>query len=177
MSFKKYKDLWFGIIALAFSVFYLVVGSQIVTRPKLTPSYASAKVVPILLGSLLALLSVLLIIQAVRKLRAAAATGGAEAETGEKATRDDLLTVVLTLGVILLYIILLPALGFCLSSIIYLFAQMVIMAPKGKRQLREVRHHRGRVHDGRVLRLPRRPAAAAAARRHREPAGLLNYYK
>ena len=133
MSFKKYKDLWFGIIALAFSVFYLVVGSQIVTRPKLTPSYASAKVVPRLLGSLLALLSVLLIIQAVRTLHAAAATGGAEAETGEKATRDDLLTVVLTLGVILLYIILLPALGFCLSSIIYLFAQMVIMAPKGKR--------------------------------------------
>lgn len=128
MSFKKYKDLWLGGIMLLFSGFYLIVATQIQTRPKLTPSYASARIVPILLGSLLALLSVLLIIQSVRKLRS-----GSVKEAGEKLSRDDMLTVVLTLAVILLYIILMQPLGFCLSSIIYLFLQMVVLAPKEKR--------------------------------------------
>ena len=46
MSFKKYRDLILGVAALAFSGFYLYNATQIKTRPKLTPSYASAQIVP-----------------------------------------------------------------------------------------------------------------------------------
>ena len=59
MSFKKYRDLILGVAALAFSGFYLYNATQIKTRPKLTPSYASAQIVPITLGILLALMAVL----------------------------------------------------------------------------------------------------------------------
>ena len=42
MSFKKCKDLILGIVMLLFSGFYLINATQIKTRPKLTPGYASA---------------------------------------------------------------------------------------------------------------------------------------
>ena len=48
MSFKKCKDLILGIVMLLFSGFYLIYAQQIKTRPKLTPSYASARIMPTL---------------------------------------------------------------------------------------------------------------------------------
>lgn len=39
----------------------------------------------------------------------------------------------LTVAVILLYILIMQPLGFCLSTVIYLFLQMVVLAPKDKR--------------------------------------------
>ena len=69
MSFKKCKDLILGIVMLALSGFYLFYAKQIKTRPKLTPSYASAQVIPTLLGILLAVLSAVLIYQGIRKLK------------------------------------------------------------------------------------------------------------
>ena len=59
MRFRKYRDLGFGIAALLFSAFYLMNAAQIKTRPKLTPGYASARILPLLLGGLLAVLSVI----------------------------------------------------------------------------------------------------------------------
>ena len=128
MQFKRYKDLAFGSAALVFSGFYLVYATQIKTRPKLTPSYASAKIMPLLLGGLLAVLSVLCIVQGIRKLRTAA-----QEEPQTKADKGDLTAVVLTFAVIIGYTVILPMLGFCLSTIIYLFLQMLVLAPKSKR--------------------------------------------
>jgi len=50
MRFKKYRDAGFGIAALLFSGYYLINAMQIKTRPKLTPSYASVRIVPLLLA-------------------------------------------------------------------------------------------------------------------------------
>lgn len=129
MSFKKYRDLILGVIMLLFSGFYLFNARQIKTRPKLTPSYASAQIMPILLGILLALLSVACIIQGVRKLHE---VSGAEKE-GTKRDRGDMIAVALTFAVIIGYILILPVLGFCLSTLIFLFLQMLILAPAEKR--------------------------------------------
>ncbi len=128
MSFKKCKDLILGVVMLLFSAFYLIYAQQIKTRPKLTPSYASARIMPILLGALLAILSVICIIQGIRKMKAII-----NEEKGEKADKGDTLTVVLTFAVIIGYILLMPVLGFCLSTIIYLFSQILVLAPKEKR--------------------------------------------
>ena len=63
MSFKKCRDLILGVFMLALSVFYLIFAQQIKTKPKLTPSYASDRIMPTILGILLAILSVFLIVQ------------------------------------------------------------------------------------------------------------------
>ena len=54
MSFKKCKDLILGVVMLALSVFYLICTQRIKTRPKLTPGYSNAQIIPRLLGILLA---------------------------------------------------------------------------------------------------------------------------
>lgn len=127
MSFRKWKDLIWGVLMFLFSGFYLINATQIKTRPKLTPSYGSAKIVPILLGVLLAILSVICIIQAIRKMKKATD------EESKKESKGGLITVALTFAVIIGYTLLMASLGFCLSTVIYLFLQMLILAPKEKR--------------------------------------------
>lgn len=127
MSFKKCRDLILGIVMLLFSGFYLVYAQQIKTRPKLTPSYASAKIMPTLLGILLAALSVICIIQGIRQLKAPSD------EKGKRMDKGDLMAVVFTFAVIIGYVILLPVLGFILSTVLYLILQMSILSPPEKR--------------------------------------------
>ena len=127
MSFKKCKDLILGVVMLAFSGFYLFFAQQIKTRPKLTPGYASAKIMPTLLGVLLAILSVFCIVQGIRKMKAA------DEAQAKKLDRGDLMAVVFTFAVIIGYILVMPILGFILSTVIYLFLQMLILAPAEKR--------------------------------------------
>lgn len=129
MSFKKCKDLILGVFMLLLSAFYLYFAQQIKTKPKLTPSYASDRIMPTILGILLAILSIFLIVQGVRKLKAA------DEEAVKKMDRADVMAVVLTFAVIIGYIILLPMLGFCLSTVLYLFFQMIILSPSDKRNL------------------------------------------
>lgn len=130
MSFKKCKDLILGVVMLALSTFYLIFARQIKTRPKLTPSYSSAQIIPTLLGVLLAVLSIILIVQGVRKMRAYKP----EEDAGQKkVSREDTISVLLTFAVIIGYILVMQWLGFCLSTVLYLFLQMVILAPKDKR--------------------------------------------
>ena len=66
MSFKKCRDLILGIVMLLVSGLYLFFAQQIKTRPKLTPGFASARIMPTLLGVLLAFLSILCIVQGLR---------------------------------------------------------------------------------------------------------------
>ena len=127
MSVKQFKDLILGVFMLALSVFYLIFAQQIKTKPKLTPSDASDRIMPTILGILLAILSVILIVQAVRKLKT-----HVEGEV-KKADKADTIAVVMTFAIIILYIILLPYLGFILSTMIYLFVQMLVLAPPDKR--------------------------------------------
>ena len=125
-SFKKWKDLIFGTMTLILGGLYLYFATQVKTRPKLTPSYASAKAVPILLGILLIALSIVCIFQGIRNVRAKT-----EEKQGEK--KGDVLAVTLTFAVIILYLATLRLLGFCLATVIFLFLQMSVLAPKAKR--------------------------------------------
>lgn len=131
MSFKKCRDLILGVVMLLFSGFYLYFARQIKTRPKLTPSYASAQIMPTLLGVILAALSVACIVQGVRKMKEAPSGQ----ETENKADRADVIAVALTFAVIVGYVLILPVLGFCLATVIFLIAQMVILSPPEKRSI------------------------------------------
>jgi len=129
MSFKKCRDLILGIVMLLFSGFYLFYAQQIKTRPKLTPAYASAKIMPTLLGVLLAILSICCIIQGYRKMKSQNSTE----EATKKVDKGDIMAVIYTFAVIIGYILIMPTLGFILSTLIYLFIQMIILAPSEKR--------------------------------------------
>ena len=130
MSFKKCKDLILGVVMLLFSGFYLFFAQQIKTRPKLTPSYASAKIMPTLLGILLAVLSVVCIIQGIRQMKA---KNKEEEKETKKASKGDMMAVLFTFAVIIGYILIMPLIGFILSTVLYLFLQMLILAPADKR--------------------------------------------
>jgi len=127
MSFKKCKDLILGVFMLGLSGFYLYFTQQIKTKPKLTPSYASDRIMPTILGILLAILAIILIVQGVKKLKAP------DDGDGKKMDPADTMAVILTFAVIIGYVIILPMAGFCLSTIIYLFLQMIILSPPDKR--------------------------------------------
>ncbi len=129
LTFKRCRDLILGVVLLALGIFYTIYAQQIKTRPKLTPSYSSARIFPTLLGILLIILSVCLIIQGIRAFKSN------EEEETKKLSRVDLLSIALTFAAMIVYIILLPRIGFILSTVIYLFAQITILAPSEKRNL------------------------------------------
>lgn len=133
MSFKKCKDLILGVVMLLFSGFYLYFAKQIKTRPKLTPSFASAQIVPTLLGILLAVLSVIMIVQSVLKLKKG---GMASDEDTPVSDKSGMISVALTFAVMIGYTLVLPVLGFCLSTFVYLILQILILAPKEKRNIK-----------------------------------------
>ena len=134
MSFKKYRDIILGSLMLVFSGFYLTVAQGIKTRPKLTPAYASAKIVPTLLGALLAVLAVLCIIEGVYKMKKYGTTM-TNAKKGDEGAKGDTFAVIVTFALMIVYTIALPIAGFCLSTILYLFLQISLLAPKRKRNL------------------------------------------
>ena len=108
MSFKKYRDIILGAVMLVFSGFYLTVAQGIKTRPKLTPAYASAKIVPILLGVLLAILAVICIIEGVYKMKKYGTTMTNE-KAGSAQAAGDAFAVLATFALMIVYALALPA--------------------------------------------------------------------
>ena len=51
----------------------------------------------------------------------------------KKMDKVDMISIVLTFAAMILYIIILPYLGFMISTILYLFGQFTILAPANKR--------------------------------------------
>lgn len=135
MSFKKYRDIILGAVMLVFSGFYLSVAANIKTRPKLTPSYASAKIVPILLGVALAILSVICIIEGIYKMKKFGTTM-TNVKPDQKQIMSDTFAVIATFALMIVYAMALPEMGFCLSTMVYLFLQISLLAPKAKRNMK-----------------------------------------
>lgn len=126
--FRKLRDLILGVFMLAFSVFYMISTGQIKTNKMIMgkhAAYANGQIVPYLLGGLLAILALVLIAQSVLKL-----VKGHGMTKEEEKKDGDILTVILTFAIIIAYIILLPELGFILSTMLFLFAQITVLAPK-----------------------------------------------
>ena len=51
LTFQKCRDLILGIVTLILGVCYTIYAQQIKTRPKITPSYSSARIFPSLASS------------------------------------------------------------------------------------------------------------------------------
>ena len=131
LTFKKCRDLILGVVLLALGIAYTVMAQNIKQGNKLIQrnvgNYAHARIVPTLLGVLLIILSCVLIFQGIRKMKTD------DNEPAKKLNKVDMISIVLTFAAMIIYIILLPNLGFMLSTMIYLFAQITILAPANKR--------------------------------------------
>ena len=134
LTFKRCRDLILGIILLAFGITYTVLADQIKRGNKLIQrnvgDFAHARIIPTLLGILLIALAVILIVQGILHLRKE------DNEPAKKMSKVDMFSIVLTFAAMILYIVILPRLGFMLSTILYLFGQITILAPKDKRNYR-----------------------------------------
>lgn len=125
MKQKKYADLWTGIFFLAVSVIYI---SQIPLIKITKVSLIDSAFYPIICAVGLTALSIIQIALAVKKLKST--------PDGETASEEqkDYKSVILTVAWSLVYVILLNPLGFVLSSVIYMVAQMIVLCPKDEQK-------------------------------------------
>ena len=124
MYLKKYGDLATGIVFLVIAVVFYVLAGQL--PPSLLGGVGS-DFVPKILAVGTGILSVLQIISGVKTMK--------KDFSGEAADEDrpEYIRVLATVAAFGIYVTVMEKVGFLISSIVYLFAQMVILAPKEKR--------------------------------------------
>ncbi|MCI8660409.1 MAG: tripartite tricarboxylate transporter TctB family protein [Lachnospiraceae bacterium] len=124
---KKYKDVIVGSVLAALSVIYLMLSFQI----KLTniDRIVGSRMFPQICGTIILVLSICLIIGGLQKAKKT------ESEKGRE--KRNYTRTVLVLGSYALYIFLMDKIGFTISSVIYLFSQMVVMGkwPASKKSM------------------------------------------
>lgn len=131
---RKYKDLITGLAVFFLSLFYLINIGSIRVFTGAGATAINARTIPLIEGSLLMLLNVIMLIRYGIK----ASRGGYVSESGEDDSALDgqslriRLAVPLTLCLLLIYVLAIGRLGFVLTSIIYLFFQIIILSPNGK---------------------------------------------
>ena len=130
--FHRYKEIILGVLMIALASFYLYHATLIKTRSTVS---VSAKLIPEILGVMVAVLGVLQLIAGVKYL---IDVKRQDRENGTPSTFissleiRDAVPVILTFIVILGYVLSFEWLGFVVSSTLCMFIQMWILTPKGK---------------------------------------------
>lgn len=125
MRFKKYRDVILGVAMLLFGCFYLY--SVTLIKVRRANNFANSRFMPIVLGCLMVILSVIILIQGIKRAKAFDASK-------QEVEVSDNLAITLTFALIVGYIAILKPVGFLISSIAYLFLQMMVLSPKEKRK-------------------------------------------
>ena len=84
---------------------------------------------------LLAILAVICIIEGVYKMKKYGTTM-TNAEAGASQAAGDAFAVIATFALMIVYALALPTVGFCLSTMVYLFLQISLLAPAKKRNMK-----------------------------------------
>lgn len=120
MSDIKKREFAVGVFFLAVGLGYLYLTS---TLPR--KQFIDAAFVPYVLASIMCVLGVL-------QLREANKLGAGEA-SASATDRPDYATVLKTLGLIVVYAAFLESVGFPIMTILYLFAQFIVLTPANKK--------------------------------------------
>lgn len=133
---QKYKmNMLAGGILFVFAAAYFILSWQIPNFRGLGAPPIDAKFVPRLWGGLLMLLSAIVFFRGLREyLRLKKEGKLAKSEGTLKAKVTDNWEVILTFVCLLIYIWLLQPVGFIIMSALYIFAEAMILTPKGKRK-------------------------------------------
>ena len=128
------KDLLTGIVAAAFSAFYLMQTSGIKVFGGATAG-VTAQTVPRLWGVAMLVLSILLILRSILAMRKKSEQDEEES-LGFLARLKERREVVCTFGLLILYAALMKLVGFIIMSILYVYLQVWVLTPPEKRTKR-----------------------------------------
>jgi putative tricarboxylic transport membrane protein len=122
MDTYKRKELLVGALMLGAGLFYLFLTINLPRK-----GFIDASTVPYVLSVGLCLLGVMQLVVAVKATQPAA-DPDAEAEPSDG--RPDYPTVFKTLGLIAVYVALLQKIGFPIMTVLYLYAQFIVITPR-----------------------------------------------
>lgn len=127
---KKYDGIISGGVLFAIALFILLASLNITTGADLS---VGSDFMPKVISSLLLICSVILIFQGISKSKIYK-ENIEEKEDNEK-RELDYVGVILSLLSLFAYMLIFISLGFFISTILYLFVQIIIFTPKDKRKL------------------------------------------
>lgn len=131
MTTANKKELIIGVAMLGASIAYLVMAYRVPGHDGI-----DAATVPTLLAILLCLLGALQTLSAIGNRVRPAAESDADAPEQTSASVVEPLTVLKTLGLILIYVVLLGPVGFPIMTALYLYLQFIVLTPVNQK----VRH-------------------------------------
>lgn len=128
MFIKKYGDIIVGIV-------YAVLGLALIIAARMLPKSQVMDIgpdfMPTVVGTLILVLSIILLVQAVQELRK-----NPDKEVGKD--ESDYKRVLLSLILALLYVFLLKPIGFIICTLVYLFCQIFVLAPDSHRTKKDM---------------------------------------
>ncbi|WP_226685996.1 tripartite tricarboxylate transporter TctB family protein [Stutzerimonas stutzeri] len=124
MTTANKKELNIGVAMLGASIAYLVMAYRVPGHDGI-----DAATVPTLLAILLCLLGALQTLSAFGNRARPAAESDADATEQTRTSVVEPLTVLKTLGLILLYVVLLGPVGFPIMTTLYLYLQFIVLTP------------------------------------------------
>ncbi|MBR6901008.1 MAG: tripartite tricarboxylate transporter TctB family protein [Synergistaceae bacterium] len=130
MFFRKYGDIVAGI-------FYAVLGAVTIYFAQQLPKSRVMKIgpdfMPMVIGILIFVLALMLLFSAVKNFKANAAKAEAM-----PADTSDYKRVLASLVLVVIYVNILAPVGFILSTLGYLFLQIVVLAPNDRRDAKNI---------------------------------------
>lgn len=133
MKNKQYKlDIIPGIVLALFSIAYLAMIPGIQTFTGLGATPLTNHFVPYLWGGVLLVLSLWIIARGFRKRKKYLAEGGKVEKASLKASLVERREVVASFIALTLYVGLMGPIGFVITTILYVFTQILILTPREK---------------------------------------------
>lgn len=129
----KRNDLITGSIMALFSLGYLFEASQVKVFAGMGKAIVNSGTIPKVWGICLLVLSILLIIRGLRSGKKAAKTDQPSSWMEKLKENREVLA---TFGLLTIYIGIMDAMGFIISSMLYILGQILILTPKEKRNFK-----------------------------------------
>ena len=130
MFFRKYGDIIVGI-------FYAVLGAATIWLSSQLPKSKVMKIgpdfMPTVIGILILVLALMLLFSAFKNFKA-----NAEKAASMPADTSDYKRVLASLVLVVIYVNILAPVGFILSTLGYLFLQIVVLAPNDRRSAKQI---------------------------------------
>ena len=130
MFFRKYGDIIVGLFYTALGGFTIYLAKQL---PKSRVMKIGPDFMPMVIGTLILILALMLLFSSIKNFkRNAAKAEAAPADT------SDYKRVLASLVLVVIYVNILAPVGFILSTLGYLFLQIIVLAPNDRRSAKNI---------------------------------------
>ena len=130
MFFRKYGDIIVGLFYTALGGFTIYLAKQL---PKSRVMKIGPDFMPTVIGSLILILALILLFTSIKNFK----RNAAKAES-MPADTSDYKRMLASLVLVVIYVNILAPVGFILSTLGYLFLQILVLAPNGKHKAKDV---------------------------------------